>query len=432
MTADMGQGPLANRTLGQLEKLEQNLSARFHQIQAAGLKLDLTRGKPCTEQVALSNEMDGILAGNFTTESGQDIRNYGGLSGIPEAKTLGGELMSLPTGNVMAGGNSSLSLMFQTMQFALQKGLWGSGSSWQDDGQAVKFLCPVPGYDRHFSICESLGIEMINVPLIDTGPDMDKVEKLVNSDPGIKGIWCVPKFSNPTGCTYSDTTVERLANLPGLAGANFLVIWDNAYAVHSVLEDEPLANIFDLAAKAGTLQNLLVFASTSKITFAGSGVGFMGTDSAVLKNFLNHLQYQTIGYDKLNQLRHARFLKDNLKAHMHKHADVIRPKFLAVQEALENGLSEDDIARWTRPNGGYFISLDVPAGLAEKVVRMAAEAGVILTPAGATYPYGKDPEDRNIRIAPTFPMLEEVESAMDILILCTRLASVQQLILGKS
>jgi len=432
MTADEGKGALAKRTLAQLKKLEQNLSARFNQIQAAGLNLDLTRGKPCAEQVSLSNDMDGMLAGNFTTENGQDVRNYGGLSGIPEAKTLGSELMGLPAENVMVGGNSSLSLMFQSMQFALQKGLWDSQSAWQESGQAIKFLCPVPGYDRHFSICESLNIEMISVPLTDTGPDMDKIESLVKADPLIKGIWCVPKFSNPTGCTYSNDTVERIANLPDLAGANFLVMWDNAYSVHSVFENESLANIFDLATNAGTLQNLLVFASTSKITFAGSGVGFMGADATVLQNFLGHLQYQTIGYDKLNQLRHARFLKDSLVTHMQNHARIIKPKFLAVQEALETGLSEDGIATWTRPMGGYFVSLDVPEGLAEKVVGMAAEAGVILTPAGATYPYGKDPLDSNIRIAPTFPKLEDVESAMDILILCTRLASVQQLILGKS
>ena len=440
MSAEEGQGPLAKRTTAQLKLLQESLSARLHQIQAAGYKLDLTRGKPCAEQVALSNALDGILAGNYTTESGQDVRNYCGLSGIPEARRLGSELMTLPADNVMVGGNSSLTLMFQSVQFALQKGLWGAGSAWQGEDQksegqddsAIRFLCPVPGYDRHFSICESLGIQMINIPLTDQGPDMQMVETLVKSDPSIKGIWCVPKFSNPTGCTYSDATVERLANLANIASPGFLVMWDNAYAVHEVIEDESLANIFDLAARAGTLQNLLVFASTSKITFAGSGVGFMGADASVLKNFLSHLQYQTIGYDKVNQLRHAHFLMDRLAEHMHSHAEIIRPKFMAVQNALETGLAEDDIATWTRPKGGYFISLDVPEGLATRVVSMAAEAGVILTPAGATYPYGKDPQDTNIRIAPTFPKLEEVESAMDILILCTRLASVQQLLLGKS
>ncbi len=434
MPTEEGQGPLAKRTVEQLKKLEENLSARLHQVQAAGLKLDLTRGKPCAEQVALSDALDGFLAGKYTTESGQDVRNYGGLSGIPEARRLGSELMDLPADNVMVGGNSSLSLMFQSVQFALQKGLWGAGSAWRGEGQdtsKIRFLCPVPGYDRHFSICESLGIEMINIPLTDQGPDMQMAEALVKSDPSIKGIWCVPKFSNPTGCTYSDLTVERLANLANIASPDFLVMWDNAYAVHGVIEDEPLLNIFDLAVHAGTLQNLLVFASTSKITFAGSGVGFMGAETSVLKNFLSHLQYQTIGYDKVNQLRHALFLKNRLAEHMQSHAEIIRPKFVAVQSALDSGLAEDDVAKWTQPRGGYFISLDVPKGLATRIVSMAAKAGVILTPAGATFPYGKDPNDTNIRIAPTFPKLEEVESAMDILILCTRLASVQQLLLGK-
>ncbi|MBV1905219.1 MAG: aminotransferase class I/II-fold pyridoxal phosphate-dependent enzyme [Pseudomonadales bacterium] len=437
-TTDVGAGALAERSSAQLKVLERNLSARYHQIQAAGLSLDLTRGKPCPKQLDLSAELDGFLSGDYKTLDGQDCRNYGGLSGIPEAKSLGAELMQVPAENVLAGGNSSLTLMFQSLQFAMQKGLWGTDSAWQyessteHNGAKIKFLCPVPGYDRHFAICESLGIEMINIPFTEqsssSGPDMQKIYSLVAQDPLIKGIWCVPKFSNPTGCTYSDDAVEKLANLPIHAGRNFLVMWDNAYSVHSVMQDEPLTSIFDAASKAGTRPNILTFSSTSKITFAGSGVGFMGAEESVLNNFLSHLQFQTIGYDKVNQLRNARFLKNNLQQHMAKHAKLIKPKFTAVQEALSSGLSEDDIARWTHPNGGYFVSLDVTPGLAKRVVKMAAEAGVVLTPAGATYPYGVDPSDHNIRIAPTYPSLEEVESAMEILILCVRLTSVQQIL----
>ncbi len=392
------------------------LQADYEAFAAAGLKLDLTRGKPSSEQLDLSNELDGILDGFYLLQNGTDVRNYGGILGIPEARALGAELMETRVDQTMVGGNSSLTLMYQYINHMLPS--WGT--------DPVSFLCPVPGYDRHFTICEHFGINMIPVPHNADGPDMQVIASLVESDPSIKGIWCVPKYSNPTGITYSKDVVEQIANLPTQAGADFRVIWDNAYVVHDLEQtSDELASLMAAAEKAKTENAMVLVASTSKITFAGAGISFLATGESSLKAFEGYLSAQMIGFDKVNQLRHVRFLKDmnGIKAHMAKHRTLIAPRFKLVLEKLEAALGNKNIASWTEPRGGYFISLDTRPGLAGKIIAMAAEAGVKLTPAGATFPYGKDPADQNIRIAPTFPDLAELEQAMDVLVTCVELAT---------
>lgn len=412
----------------QLQQWEQELMTEYQRIQEQDLSLDLTRGKPSAEQLSLSDALDGILNGEYTSPSGVDTRNYGGLEGIPEARSLGAELLGIPSENVLAGGNSSLTLMHQTMMAAFFFGLNGESSAWQKQGNA-KFLCPVPGYDRHFAICEQMGIEMINVPMTSAGPDMDTVEELVKQDKDIKGMWCVPKYSNPTGVVYDDETVARIAKLGKLAAPGFRVFWDNAYAIHDLSDNPPeLANIFQLCQAEGTEDSVIQFASTSKITHAGAGVAFVGASAANLKGLQKVLSILTIGPDKINQLRHVHFFKDqgSLRAHMRKHAEIIRPRFECVLQALESSFGDNDMGRWESADGGYFISFDTQPGLAKDVVALAGDAGVKLTPAGATYPYGKDPLDRNIRIAPTVPTVEQVKQAMDVFVLCVKLASVRQ------
>ena len=382
----------------------------------AGLKLDLTRGKPAAEQLDLSNDLDGILEGFYLLQGGTDVRNYGGILGIPEARLLGAEFMSAKSEQVMVGGNSSLNLMYQYVEHMMAH--WG--------GEPVKFLCPVPGYDRHFTICEHFDIEMITVPLNDDGPDMQQVKELVSKDAAIKGIWCVPKYSNPTGNTYSKEVVEQFAEIPKVAGDNFRVFWDNAYAVHDLVEQgDELPGLMTAAEKAGTTDNIVMLGSTSKVTFAGAGISFLATSTSQLAAFEKFLSDQMIGFDKVNQLRHVRFLKDidGIKAHMAKHRDIIKPKFDLVLKKLEEHLAGKNMASWNSPRGGYFISLDTRPGLATTIISMAADAGVKLTPAGATFPYGKDPENTNIRLAPTFPGLAELESAMDVFVTCVELAS---------
>lgn len=415
----------------ELKSLQNELTASYESFQAENLALDLTRGKPAAEQLDLSNELDGILGGFFLLQDGTDVRNYGGILGIPEARALGGDLLELPASQVMAGGNSSLTQMYLYVDFMTNF----AANAWRAEAEAahgkVKFLCPVPGYDRHFTICEQFNIEMISAPLLDTGPDMDQIEALVKQDPLIKGIWCVPKYSNPTGHTYDGETVERLAKLSGIAGDNFRVMWDNAYTVHHLADEhDKLDNVMEKAAKAGTADSIVMLASTSKITFAGSGVAFLGATEANLGHFEKYLSAQVIGYDKVNQLRHVRFLRDSetLAAHMDKHKAIIKPKFDMVLSVLEEHLGNKGIARWTRPNGGYFISLDTLPGLASEVVRLAAEAGVKLTPAGATWPYGRDPENTNIRIAPTFPSTSQLQKALLVFVVCVQLATVNQLL----
>jgi DNA-binding transcriptional MocR family regulator len=421
---------IAQASKQELAALLPALEAEFAVMKDRGLSLDLTRGKPAADQLALSDALDGILGGDFTSDSGVDVRNYGGLDGLPELRALLGGLYDLGPNETLVGGNSSLQLMYLTLDFALNTGLKGAGTAWRESGE-VTFLCPSPGYDRHFAVCEHLGINMVPVPMTDSGPDMDVVENLVTADPTVRGIWCVPRFSNPTGCVYSDNTVQRMAALPRLADREFLVMWDNAYSVHALNEEAPgLASITAACREQCTLGSVMQFGSTSKITFAGAGVAFMGSSEANLAALKGHLGYQTIGPDKVNQLRHLRFLPDraSIEAHMRRHAELIGPKFECVLQVLEQQLGDTGIGEWTRPLGGYFISFDTLPGLAETVVSLAAELGVKLTPAGATYPYGRDPQDRNIRLAPTFPSLEDVKTSAEVFALCVKLASVRQLL----
>ena len=419
---------LQNASKEELQKWESELSAEYETIKAQDLGLDLTRGKPSSDQLSLSDELDGILKGNYKTVGGVDARNYGGLEGIPEARKLGADVLGLPTENVFAGGNSSLTLMHQAMTIAHFFGLSGSDSAWSKSG-TVKFICPVPGYDRHYSVCEHLGIEMVTVPMNSTGPDMDAVEKLVKEDNSIRGMWCVPKYSNPTGVVYSDETVNRIAQLGKIAHKDFRVFWDNAYAIHDLADNPPtLANVFEACKAAGTEDTVIQFASTSKVTFAGAGVAFIGGSTANLNGFKKSLGFMTIGPDKTNQLRHAKFFaeENSLANHMKKHAEIIKPRFASVLKHLEEAFSDNDLGAWESAEGGYFISFDTKPGLAKEVVKMAGDAGVKLTPAGATFPYGNDPEDCNIRIAPTVPTVEQVDEAMKVFVLCVKLASVRQ------
>ncbi|MDG1233118.1 MAG: aminotransferase class I/II-fold pyridoxal phosphate-dependent enzyme [Pseudomonadales bacterium] len=399
-----------------LRARQSELQDLFDTYVDAGLRLDLTRGKPAAEQLDLSNDLDGILEGFYQLQGGTDVRNYGGILGIPEARQLGAEFIGATSEQVMVGGNSSLNLMYQYVEHMMPH--------WR--GEPVKFLCPVPGYDRHFTICEHFDIEMITVPLNDDGPDMQQVKELVSQDAAIKGIWCVPKYSNPTGNTYSKEIVEQFAEIPKVAGDNFRVFWDNAYAVHDLVEQgDELPSLMTAAGKAGTTDSVVMLGSTSKVTFAGAGISFLATSTSQLTAFEKFLSNQMIGFDKVNQLRHVRFLKDGdgIKAHMAKHRDIIKPKFELVLNKLEKHLAGKNMASWNSPRGGYFISLDTRPGLATSIISMAADAGVKLTPAGATFPYGRDPENKNIRLAPTFPELAELESAMDVFVTCVELAS---------
>ncbi len=420
---------LDQATPEQLRQWESSLSEQYKTIQQAGLSLDLTRGKPSAEQLTLSNPLDGILGGNYKDSKGTDVRNYGGLDGIAEAKQLFAEMIGVQTDEIMIGGNSSLTLMYFAAQTALLYGASDADSAWSLEEQVIKFLAPVPGYDRHFTVCEHLGIELIPVSMNDDGPDMDQVEQLVKADSSIKGIWCVPRFSNPTGTVYSDEVVKRMANLGKIAGPNFRVFWDNAYAVHILDDDAPqLANIMDLCREAGTEDSVYIFGSTSKITFAGAGVAFIASSPANLAVLQKNMGAMSIGPDKVNQLRHVRFLKDseNLAQHMKQHAAIMKPRFDAVISTLKTELGDTGMGRWTEPSGGYFISFDSLPGLARKIIELAASAGVKLTPAGATFPYGNDPEDKNIRLAPSFPTVEELSEAVDVFVLCVKLASVRQ------
>jgi len=417
----------------QLQKWHQELSIQHDAFKANGLNLDLTRGKPSASQLDLANMLDGALDGNYIADDGTDTRNYGGLIGLEGMRALAAEILGVNSKEVLVGGNSSLTLMYFNIFFAWQFGpngldSTGKSSAWKDEG-TVKFLCPVPGYDRHFSICEEFGIEMINVAMDDNGPDMDQVESLIANDPSIKGIWCVPKYSNPTGCIYSEDTIERLAKLGNIAAPNFRVFYDNAYAVHDLTEPAPeLPNIMEYCRNHGTESSVLQFTSTSKVTFAGAGVAFMASSEANINTFKKHLGIASIGPDKVNQLRHLKVIKNlaDLKSHMKKHAELLRPRFSCVLKHLEENFSESDLAEWNSPEGGYFISFDTRPGLASEVIRLSAEAGVKLTPAGATFPYGKDPEDKNIRLAPSFPSVEDINSAMAIFCNSVKLASVQQ------
>ncbi|SEN76765.1 DNA-binding transcriptional regulator, MocR family, contains an aminotransferase domain [Terribacillus saccharophilus] len=414
-----------------LQQKYNTLQDAYEAIASQQLQLDMSRGKPCTEQLDLSQPMLDIITSSSTvkTENGTDARNYGVLDGIPEAKALFASILDVEPKQVIVGGNSSLTLMHDSIVQFLLHGVSEEATPWikQDN---VKFLCPSPGYDRHFTICEALGIEMIPVAMTPEGPDMDEVEKLVAADSQIKGIWCVPKYSNPDGFTYSDAVVDRLAGMQ-TAADDFRIFWDNAYTVHHLTEEpDELKNIMTAVVDAGNPDRVMEFTSTSKVTFPGSGVAALASSEKNITFYKKHLSVQSIGSDKLNQMRHVAFLKDKdtLSAHMKKHAEILAPKFQTVLTILEEKLGGKNIADWTNPKGGYFISLNTMEGCAKDVVELAKKAGVTLTGAGATYPYGKDPYDRNIRIAPTLPPTEELKKAIDVLCLCVEMVSINRLL----
>ncbi len=400
------------------------LKERYEGFVRRGLNLDMTRGKPCAEQLDLSVGLIEVLSRtDFRAGDGTDCRNYGGLDGLPEAKALFAAMAGVSPEEIVIGGNSSLNLMHDVMTWAWLFGVPGGDGPWCRRPK-VRFLCPVPGYDRHFAICEHLGIEMIPVALRGNGPDMDEVSRLAAEDEAVKGIWCVPKYSNPTGEVYAPETVEALARLPARA-PDFRIFWDNAYAVHHLGGGAaPLADLLSACRRAGHPERALIFGSTSKISLAGGGIAFLAGSARTLDWVRRHLGFQTIGPDKLNQLRHVRFFRDlaGIEAHMQRHAAILKPKFDAVQEVLERELGGGDLAAWTRPQGGYFVSLDTRPGRAKRVVELAAKAGVRLTPAGSTFPYGRDPLDRNIRIAPSFPAVADIRAAMEVVAVCIALA----------
>ncbi|MBC5688628.1 aminotransferase class I/II-fold pyridoxal phosphate-dependent enzyme [Mediterraneibacter sp. NSJ-55] len=415
----------------ELKQLKDSLEKKFAQIKAKGLKMDMSRGKPSAEQLNLSMGMLDVLDSSSTMfcENGIDCRNYGALDGIPEAKKLLADMMEVSPDNVIVFGNSSLNIMYDTVARSMTHGVMGSTPWCKLD--KIKFLCPVPGYDRHFGITEHFGIEMILIPMSEDGPDMDMVEELASTDAAVKGIWCVPKYSNPQGITYSDETVRRFANLKP-AAEDFRIYWDNAYGVHHLYEDrqDQLLEILEECKKAGNPDMVYKFSSTSKISFSGSGLAALAASKANLKDVSSTMKMQTIGHDKINQLRHVKFFKDleGIHAHMRKHAEIIRPKFEAVLTTLENELGGLEIGSWIAPRGGYFISFDALEGCAKAIVAKAKEAGLVMTGAGATYPYGKDPHDSNIRIAPTYPTLEELKEATEIFVLSVKLISVDKLL----
>ena len=419
--------PLTDRPPDELASLQAALERDLDLQRANRLSLDLTRGKPGPDQLALSAALDEPLE-SYLAADGADSRNYGGLRGLPEARALGAELLGVDPGRVFAAGNSSLFLMFQVAQTALLRGLWGDERRWSRS-EPPRMLAPAPGYDRHFTICESLGIEMFAVPMLDTGPDMDVIHALVEDDASVKGIWCVPKYSNPTGCIFADSTVAALAELPRRAAAHdFVVFWDNAYAVHDFeFPPAPLANLYQLAVEAGTESHMALFASTSKITYAGGGLAFCAGSDRLLDALHKTLEVMTIGPDKVSQLRHVRLLAGRIEAHMARHAELLKPKFELVDRVLEQELGGLGIAAWTRPKGGYFVSLNVLPGAAARVVALAGEVGLKLTPAGATFPYGRDPNDENIRIAPTFTVGDDLATAMGVLTQCVKLACIRQI-----
>ncbi len=400
----------------------------YEDYKKQGLKLDMSRGKPCSEQLDLS---DGFFddTKNLFSKDGTDCRNYGLIDGIKEAKALFAELLGISDDEVFVGGNSSLNLMYDLISKAFIHGLNGFEKPWGKLDK-VKFLCPSPGYDRHFAITELFGVEMIIIPMTQEGPDMDRVEALVAEDDSIKGIWCIPMYSNPTGITYSNDVVKRLACMKTKAD-DFRILWDNAYAFHHLYEEpDQLLDIISECRNAGNPHRAFMFGSTSKVTFPGSGIAIMASSKENIAHIKKQVAIQTIGHDKINMLLHVRFLKDSghIREHMKKHAEIIRPKFEAVNEILEKNLSGKGIAAWNKPNGGYFISLDVPEGCAKRTVSLAKEAGVTLTPAGATFPYGKDPHDCNIRIAPTYPPLDELRKAIEILSLCVEIAALEKVL----
>lgn len=402
----------------------------YTELQGKGLRLDLTRGKPSPAQLDLSNALLGLPGRDtYRDREGTDVRNYGGLHGLPELRAIFGELLGIPVPNLIAGNNASLELMHDTVVFSMLHGGVDSPRPWVAE-PVVKFLCPAPGYDRHFAITENLGIEMISVPMLEDGPDVDLIEELVAADPAVKGMWCVPVFGNPTGITYSWEVVRRLVQMR-TAASDFRLFWDNAYAVHTLTPDfTRQVDVLGLAAAAGNQNRPLVFASTSKITFAGAGVSFLGGSVGNIAWYLQHAGKKTIGPDKVNQLRHLKFFgdADGVRRHMQRHRELLAPKFALVGQVLEDRLGESKIASWTDPKGGYFVSLDVWPGTARRTVALAKDAGIAVTEAGSAFPYRKDPDDRNIRIAPSFPSQDDLRSAIDGLAMCALLAATESLL----
>lgn len=413
-------------TREELKQLKEELLKQYEEFKAQGLKLDMSRGKPAASQLDLTNGLFSALD-DYHTESGLDARNYGVLDGIPEAKKLFSDLLGIPAEKIIVGGSSSLNLMYDALTRLMLFGTQGE-KPWKDV-PGIKWLCPSPGYDRHFAVTQDMGIEMISVPMKADGPDMDVVEKLVAEDETIKGMWCVPLHSNPLGACCSDETVDRLASMK-TAAKDFRIFWDNAYGVHHIYEDVPLKDIFEAAAACGNEDRILSFFSTSKITFPGAGVAILASSLSNIAEIKKHMTIQTIGFDKLNQLRHVKYFKnaEGIRAHMKKLGEALKPKFDMVLNTLEAELGGTGLASWVEPKGGYFVALDTLPGCAKKTVALAKEAGVTMTGAGATWPYGKDPKDSNIRIAPTFPTLEELDKAIRLFCLCVKLAGVEKVL----
>ncbi|WHE87011.1 aminotransferase [Lachnoanaerobaculum gingivalis] len=423
--------PYAELTKEELLELKKSLKAEYKAMQNRDLRLDMSRGKPSQEQLDISMGLMDVLTSDkdLMSENGSDCRNYGVLDGIPEAKELMGDMMEVPADNLIIYGNSSLNVMYDCISRSYTHGVMGSTPWCKLD--KIKFLCIVPGYDRHFAITEYFGFENVCVPMLESGPDMDMIEELVQNDDSIKGIWCVPKYSNPTGNSYSDEVVRRFARLKP-AAKDFRIYWDNAYTIHHLydLDQDHLIEILAECKRAGNPDLVYKFASTSKVTFPGSGIAALATSHNNLEDIKNQLKNQTIGHDKVNQLRHVRYFKDihGMVEHMRKHADSLRPKFEMVIDTLEKELGGLGIASWTKPKGGYFISFDTMEGCAKEVVLKCKKAGVVMTGAGATFPGGKDPHDKNIRIAPSFPPVADLEIAANLLCLCTKMAAVDKLL----
>ncbi|HLV09259.1 MAG TPA: aminotransferase class I/II-fold pyridoxal phosphate-dependent enzyme [Halanaerobiales bacterium] len=420
--------PYQGYTRIQLKELQEEVESKYSKYKAQNLNLNMARGKPCLEQLELADKL-------YTSEEaliskdGIDCRNYGGVEGVPEARKLFARLLGVKEEELIIGGNSSLQMMYDTIARAFNHGLYSFNTPWSKV-EKIKFLCPVPGYDRHFSICELFGIEMINIPMTDKGPEIELIEKLVSSDDSIKGMWCVPRYSNPTGVTIADEIVERLASMK-TKSADFRIFCDDAYLVHHLTDNPPvLKNIIRACQKAGNPHRILMFASTSKITYAGGGLAMLAASRENIEHLIKLISIQTIGPNKVNQLLHTRFFKsvDGIKEHMKKHTEIIKPKFNLVLKILQDKLAHKQLASWSNPRGGYFISLDVMNGCARRVVELAKEAGVTLTPAGATYPYKKDPDDKNIRIAPTFPPLDELEKAIKIVCVCIEKTTLEKIL----
>ena len=422
-----------NASAQELEREYESLKQQYEDVKGKGLSLNMARGKPGKAQLDLSLDMLDVVnsSTDFVGADGMDCRNYGILKGIDECRKLFGEVFGVDSENVMIGGSSSLNMMFDAISCMMTKPIVEGCKPWYEVPDR-KFLCPVPGYDRHFGITQYYGFEMIPVPMDENGPDMDMIEKLVSEDDSIKGVWCVPKYANPTGITYSDETVRRFAALKP-AAKDFRIMWDNAYCIHDISDaPDELLNIYDECVKTGNEDMPLMFCSTSKITFPGAGVAAMAASPNNMRVFAERYNYQIISYDKINMLRHVKYFGsyEGLLEHMQKHKAVLAPKFEIVLNTLEEQIKPTGTAVWTKPNGGYFVSIDVLEGTAKRVVALCKEAGLVLTGAGATYPLGKDPKDSNIRIAPSFPPNDELQEAMDVFCICTKLAACEKLLQG--